>query len=68
MMPNIDGFEVCRRIRERSRIPIIMLSARDNELDKIKCLDAGADDYLTKPFPLKELLTRIKIMLQEEAL
>lgn len=65
MMPKIDGFEVCRRIREWSRIPIIILSAREGEMDKVKCLDCGADDYLTKPFPLKELLVRIKAVFRE---
>lgn len=64
MMPNIDGFEVCRRVREWSQIPIIMLSARDGEMDKVKCLDCGADDYLTKPFSLKELLSRIAAVLR----
>jgi two-component system KDP operon response regulator KdpE len=64
MMPYLDGFEVCRRVREWSQIPIIMLSARDDEDDKVKCLDAGADDYLTKPFSLRELLSRIKAVLR----
>jgi DNA-binding response OmpR family regulator len=64
MMPNIDGFEVCRRVREWSQVPIIMLSARDGEMDKVKCLDCGADDYLTKPFSLKELLSRIAAVLR----
>jgi two-component system KDP operon response regulator KdpE len=64
MMPQMDGFEVCRRVREWSQIPIIMLSARDDEDDKVKCLDSGADDYLTKPFSLKELLSRIKAILR----
>jgi DNA-binding response OmpR family regulator len=64
MMPNIDGFEVCRRVREWSKTPIIMLSARDGEMDKVRCLDCGADDYLTKPFSLNELLSRIKAVLR----
>jgi DNA-binding response OmpR family regulator len=64
MMPKIDGLEVCRRVREWSKIPIIMLSARAGEMDKVKCLDCGADDYLTKPFSLKELLSRIKAVLR----
>jgi DNA-binding response OmpR family regulator len=64
MMPNIDGFEVCRRVREWSKVPIIMLSARDGEMDKVKCLDCGADDYMTKPFSLKELLSRIAAVLR----
>jgi len=64
MMPKIDGLEVCRRVREWSKIPIIMLSARAGEMDKVKCLDCGADDYLTKPFSLRELLSRIKAVLR----
>jgi DNA-binding response OmpR family regulator len=64
MMPKIDGFEVCRQIREWSKIPIIMLSAREGETDKIRCLDCGADDYLTKPFSLRELLSRINAVLR----
>jgi len=64
MMPNVDGFEVCRRLREWSKIPIIMLSARDSEMDKVKCLEYGADDYITKPFSLKELLARIGALLR----
>jgi DNA-binding response OmpR family regulator len=64
MMPKIDGFEVCRQIREWSKIPIIMLSARENETDKVRCLDCGADDYLTKPFSLRELLSRVNAVLR----
>lgn len=64
MMPKINGFEVCRRIREWSKVPIIMLSARAGETDKVSCLDCGADDYLTKPFSLKELLSRINAVLR----
>jgi DNA-binding response OmpR family regulator len=64
MMPKMDGFEVCRRVREWSKIPIIMLSARDGEMDKVSCLDCGADDYMTKPFSLKELLSRIMAVLR----
>jgi DNA-binding response OmpR family regulator len=64
MMPRIDGFEVCHRIREWSKIPIIMLSARADEMDKVKCLDYGADDYMTKPFSLKELLSRVNAVLR----
>jgi two-component system KDP operon response regulator KdpE len=60
MMPKIDGVEVCRRIREWSNVPIIILSARGNENDKVKCLELGADDYLTKPFGIAELMARIK--------
>jgi len=60
MMPRIDGFEVCRRLRLASRGPIIMLTAKDEENDKVFGLDVGADDYLTKPFSHKELLARIR--------
>jgi len=59
MMPKMDGFEVCRRLREWSQIPIIMLSARGDESDKVKCLDLGADDYITKPFGASELIARV---------
>jgi len=60
MMPKTDGVEVCRRIREWSDVPIIMLSARGDEKDKVNCLDLGADDYLTKPFGIAELIARVK--------
>ncbi len=60
MMPKLDGFEVCRRLREWSQIPIIMLSARGDVSDKVKCLDLGADDYITKPFGVSELIARVK--------
>ena len=60
MMPNVDGFEVCRQIREWSQVPIVMLSARGDEEDKVKCLDLGADDYLTKPFGVQELMARVR--------
>jgi DNA-binding response OmpR family regulator len=62
IMPYLNGYEVCRRIRELSPVPIIMLSARDEEDDKLRCLELGADDYLTKPFSLNELLCRIKVI------
>jgi DNA-binding response OmpR family regulator len=64
MMPKVDGFEVCRQIREWSKIPVIMLSACEGENDKVRCLDCGADDYLTKPFSLRELLSRIDAVLR----
>ena len=64
MMPEIDGFEVCRRIREWSQVPIIMLSARGSESDKVKCLDLGADDYVTKPFGKEELIARVKAVMR----
>ena len=59
MMPKVDGVQVCRHIREWSDIPIIILSARGDENDKVKCLELGADDYLTKPFGIAELMARI---------
>ncbi len=64
MMPKMDGFEVCRRLREWSEVPIIMLSAKGEESDKVKCLDLGADDYLTKPFGWRELLARVRAVLR----
>ena len=64
VMPSIDGFEVCRRVREWSQIPIIMLSALDDEMDKVKCLDLGADDYLTKPFGTQELMARVRSVIR----
>ena len=60
MMPKIDGFEVCRQLREWSQIPVIMLSARGDEEDKVKCLNLGADDYITKPFGVGELIARVR--------
>ena len=64
MMPKMDGFETCRRLREWSQVPIIMLSARGDQLDKARCLDLGADDYLTKPFGEEELIARIRAVLR----
>jgi DNA-binding response OmpR family regulator len=60
MLPDMDGFEICRRIRTRSNVPIIMLTARKEDVDKIVGLEIGADDYLTKPFNPRELIARIK--------
>ena len=60
-LPDIDGLEVVRRLREWSKVPIIVLSAREKEGDKIEALDAGADDYVTKPFSMGELLARIRV-------
>jgi two-component system KDP operon response regulator KdpE len=60
-LPDMDGKEVTRRLREWSRIPIIVLSARERERDKVEALDAGADDYLTKPFAVGELLARLRV-------
>ena len=64
MMPRMDGFEVCRRLREWSQIPVIMLSARGDVDDKVKCLDLGADDYITKPFGKGEFTARIRAVLR----
>jgi DNA-binding response OmpR family regulator len=64
MMPGMDGLEVCRRIRQRSTVPIIILTALDEETDKIAALDQGADDYLTKPFGVGELMARVKAVLR----
>jgi len=66
IMPEMDGFEVCRRIRNLSSLPIIMLSAREGENDKEKCDACGADDYLTKPFILRELLALVKTLLKQQ--
>jgi two-component system, OmpR family, KDP operon response regulator KdpE len=66
-LPDIDGVEVTRRIREWSKIPIIILSVREQEEDKIAALDAGADDYLTKPFGMGELLARIRTVMRRQA-
>jgi DNA-binding response OmpR family regulator len=64
MLPDIDGIEVCRRIRQRSDVPILMLTARDEDVDKIIGLEVGADDYLTKPFNPRELVARVKAILR----
>jgi DNA-binding response OmpR family regulator len=64
MLPKLDGYEVCRRVRASSDLPIIMLTARDDDLDKIIGLELGADDYLTKPFNPRELVARVKAILR----
>jgi two-component system, OmpR family, alkaline phosphatase synthesis response regulator PhoP len=64
MLPDIDGIEVCRRIRQSSEMPILMLTARDEDVDKIIGLEVGADDYLTKPFNPRELVARVKAILR----
>jgi two-component system, OmpR family, response regulator len=63
-LPGIDGFEVCRRLRARTGVPILILSARDEEVDRVAGLEAGADDYVTKPFSPRELVARVKAILR----
>jgi DNA-binding response OmpR family regulator len=67
MLPDIDGIEVCRRIRKSSDVPILMLTARDEDVDKIIGLEVGADDYMTKPFNPRELVARVKSILRRSA-
>ena len=67
MLPDLDGIEVCRRIRETSTLPVLMLTARDDDLDKIAGLEVGADDYLTKPFNPRELVARVRAILRRSA-
>jgi DNA-binding response OmpR family regulator len=64
MMPDVDGWEVCRRLRKEGDVPIIMLTARDDDVDKIVGLELGADDYVTKPFNARELVARVKAVLR----
>lgn len=64
MLPGLDGFEVCRRVRSTSNVPILMLTARGEEVDRVLGLEIGADDYLTKPFSLRELQARIRALLR----
>jgi DNA-binding response OmpR family regulator len=64
MLPVVDGWEVCRRVRQESDVPILMLTARDQDVDKIVGLELGADDYLTKPFNPRELVARVKAILR----
>jgi two-component system KDP operon response regulator KdpE len=66
-LPDMDGVEVCKRLREWTQVPIIVLSARDSERDKVAALDNGADDYLTKPFGIEELLARVRVALRHSA-
>jgi DNA-binding response OmpR family regulator len=68
MLPGISGIEVCRRVRGRSIAPILMLTARNEELDRVLGLEAGADDYVGKPFSMPELLSRVRAMLRRRAL
>jgi two-component system alkaline phosphatase synthesis response regulator PhoP len=64
MLPGLDGLEVCRQLRAWSRVPILMLTARDSEIDRVVGLELGADDYLAKPFSMRELLARVKAILR----
>jgi DNA-binding response OmpR family regulator len=64
MLPRVDGLEVCRRLRSESTVPIIMLTARDDELDKVLGLELGADDYITKPFSIREFRSRVRALLR----
>lgn len=68
MLPKLDGLEVCRRLRSRSTVPIIMLTARGDELDKVVGLELGADDYITKPFSIREFRSRVRALLRRAAL
>jgi DNA-binding response OmpR family regulator len=67
MLPELNGFEVLRRLRKTSNLPVIMLTARDDVMDKVAGLDGGADDYMTKPFAIEELLARIRLALKKKS-
>lgn len=67
MLPGLDGFSVCRKIREKSSVPILMLTAREDEVDKVLGLELGADDYITKPFSVREVMARVKANLRRIA-
>ena len=67
MLPGLSGIEVCRRVRQESQVPVIMLTAKDDVTDKVAGLDMGADDYITKPFAIEELLARIRVALNRHA-
>jgi len=67
MLPRMDGFEVCKKVREKQSTPIIMLTARDEEVDKVLGLELGADDYCTKPFSVRELMARVKANIRRTA-
>ncbi|MFN3285184.1 MAG: winged helix-turn-helix domain-containing protein [bacterium] len=68
MLPDVDGFSVCREIRRRSDVPVLMLTARGHELDRVTGLEVGADDYVTKPFSLRELVARLRAILRRREL
>ena len=67
VMPGVSGLDVCRRVREYSLVPIIVLSAKGSEADKVAALDSGADDYVTKPFAMNELMARVRAVLRRAA-
>jgi two-component system, OmpR family, response regulator len=67
MLPKVDGLEVCKQLRARSMVPIVMLTARDDELDKVLGLELGADDYITKPFSIREFRSRVRALLRRAA-
>lgn len=67
MIPQVSGTEVCRQIRSKSRVPIIMLTAKDSEVDKVVGLEIGADDYVTKPYSSRELVARIRAVLRRNS-
>src|SRR5438477_9163144 len=67
MLPKLDGLEVCKRLRAKSSVPIIMLTARDDELDKVLGLELGADDYITKPLSIREFRSRVRALLRRAA-
>ena len=68
MLPKVDGFEVCRRLRQASSVPVLMLTAKTDEVDRVVGLEIGADDYLTKPFSMRELIARVKALLRRRDL
>src|SRR6476620_4251809 len=68
MLPKLDGLEVCKRLRAESEVPIIMLTARDDELDKVLGVELGADDYITKPFSIREFRSRVRAVLRRATL
>lgn len=68
MLPGIDGLDVCKRIRNRSEVPVIMLTARDEEVDKVVGLELGADDYITKPYKSREFVARVRAMLRRSVI
>src|SRR5260370_41916905 len=67
MLPGMDGLDVCRQLRRTSGVPILILTARNDEVDKVVGLEMGADDYVTKPFSMRELMARVKAMLRRNA-